>query len=133
MLQEMTKNDNLTSRQKRVLPFLVGEASIEDACQKANISRETIYRWFRESPVFVEAIKVQRETVLNDALDRLKGAGDKAVNALVGLLDSVHEGIRERAAGRILDYLLKVREAEVLKERVEALEKVIKEGTWGSR
>lgn len=131
----MTKPDNLTSRQAQVLPFLVGEPSVEIACRKANISRETVYRWFRESTPFVEALKGQREVVLNDALDRLKGAGDKAVTALVGLLDSEQETIRERAAGRILDYLLKVREIQDIEGRVSSLERSLegKERQWASR
>ena len=116
----MTKSDGncLTERQKQVLPYLVGSCSVEAACRNARISKETVYRWFRESPEFVQALKEQRRAVLNEAMDRLKGAADQAVAALLELLDSDQETIRERAAGRVLDYLLKPKEE--IKDRGQA-------------
>lgn len=126
----MTEPDGLTERQKQVIPYLVGEPSIEGACRKAKISKETVYRWLRESPSFVHTLEEQREAVLKDALERLKGSAGKAVSTLVALLDSDQETVRERAAGRILDYLLKVKEVESLRARVEALERMFEERRW---
>jgi AcrR family transcriptional regulator len=126
----MTTSDGLTERQKQVIPYLVGEPSIEAACRKAKISKETIYRWLKESPAFVQALNEQREAVLTEALDRLKGAAGQAVTALMDLLNSDQETVRERAAGRILDYLLKVKEIESLRGRVEALERMFEDRRW---
>ena len=124
----MTKPDAaqaLTERQRHVLPSLVAEPSIEAACRSAKISKETVYRWLRESPAFVAELKAQRDAVLADALDLLRGTARQAVETLLGLLQSEQETIRERAAGRILDYLLKVKEADTLRERLDRVERLI--------
>ena len=124
----MAKRDTetLTDHQKRALPFIVKGPTIDEACKLAQISRETYYRWTRDSPAFVTVLEDQRDSAVTEALGQIKAAAGKAVAVLVGLLESDQETVRERAAARILDYVLNVKEVEDLQKRLEWIEKNIK-------
>ncbi len=117
----MDGNGALTARQLRVIPFLLESPSIEEGCRKAGVAKATFYGWLKEE-AFKEALRSQREEVIQGGLETLKANVSRATETLVRLLGSEKEAIQVRAAEDIIEYTQKALEYEELERRVEALE-----------
>lgn len=119
-------SSELTSRQVRAIPYLVAAPSIEAGCREAKISKATLYSWLREEAFKLE-LKRQRDEVIRGALENLKASTAKATATLVKLLDSDKESIQVRAAEDTIQFTQKAIELETLEQRIEELEKRIRE------
>jgi Helix-turn-helix of insertion element transposase len=118
----------LTSKQKRALPYLLEARSIEEGCKRAGVSKATVYEWLKND-VFRNELKRQRNLIIDSAVDTLKANIAKATETLVKHLDSEHENISIRAAESIIEFAQKALEHEELERRIEALEaKLIQQG-----
>jgi len=117
----MADDGKLTDRQRRVIPYLLAAPSIEEGCRNARVNKTTVYAWLKEEP-FREELRRQREEVVRGALDRLKAGVNRAVEKLLGLLESEKEAIQARAAEDIIKFVQKAIEFEGLEKRIEALE-----------
>ncbi len=113
--------EKLTEKQVRIIPFLLGAPSMEEACKQAKISKVTVYGWLKED-TFREELRKQRDEVVRRALEALQANVTKATKTLVKHLDSKHENISIRAAESIIAYTQKVLEHDELERRIEALE-----------
>ncbi|OGW16731.1 MAG: hypothetical protein A3G93_08465 [Nitrospinae bacterium RIFCSPLOWO2_12_FULL_45_22] len=111
----------LTRNQLRAIPYLVSCKTIDEAAQKARVSRCHIYKWL-EAPSFKEELQRQRDIVTREALEKLKASITKAIDTLVSLLISDNENIKLRASMSIVDYTLKSIELQDLEKRVSILE-----------
>jgi hypothetical protein len=89
----------LTTKQARVIPYLLAAPSIEEGCRRAKVSKVTVYGWLKED-VFRQELKCQRDELVRGALDSLKANIAKATETLVKHLDSKRENISIRAADR---------------------------------
>ena len=116
----------LTAKQKKFIPEYLKTGSIKEACNKVKISEITYQNWRNDSE-FMAELKKQQDKLYNDSLDKLKTLSDSAINTLKRLLDSNNEAIKLRAANAILDNTFKFVESKDLKERIEALEELIKD------
>jgi len=116
----------LSDRQLKAIPFLVASTSYENGCKAAGISRGTLYEWLND-PLFKAEFRSQRDSVIDGALDMLKGHVSAAVEALVGLLDTENEYLRRNVANDVIDHVLKGKELEDLGKRISHLEEVVKE------
>ena len=127
------KPKELTSKQKRALPYLLEARSIEEACKRAGVSKATVYEWLKDD-VFRNELKRQRNSIIDSAVDTLKANIAKATETLVKHLDSEHENISIRAAESIIEFTQKALEHEELERRIEALEDRLMQqgGTRGS-
>jgi len=113
--------ETLTEKQLRAIPFLLAAPSIEEGCKRARVGKATVYGWLKEE-AFREELRRQREEVVRGALDRLKAGVNRAVEKLLGLLESEKEAIQARAAEDIIKFVQKAIEFEGLEKRIEALE-----------
>jgi transposase len=111
----------LTTRQTRVIPYLLDAPSIEEGSKRARVSKVTVYSWLKQEN-FRQELKRQRDELIRGALDSLKANIGKATETLVKLLDSKSEPIRARAAEDIIEFAQKAIEHEELEKRVQALE-----------
>lgn len=117
----MSDNEKLTERQRRVIPYLLVSASIEEACRRARINKTTVYEWLRDDS-FRQELKRQRDEVIERALNSLKANLSKATQTLVKHLDSKRENISIRAAESIIGFTQKALEHEEFEKRIAALE-----------
>ena len=117
----------LTTKQIRIIPYLLEAPSIEQGCKRAKVSKVTVYGWLKEEP-FREELRRQREEVVRGALETLKANTAKATETLVKLLDSEKEGIRARAAEDIIEFTQKAIEFEDLEKRITAIEDQLYQG-----
>jgi Transposase len=117
----MNDNNELTPKQKRVIPYLVAAPSIEEGCKRAYVGKATVYGWLKDK-AFSQELKRQQDAVIDRALDSLKANLAKATETLVKHLGSERENISIRAAESIIEFTQKALEHEELEKRVEALE-----------
>jgi hypothetical protein len=120
----------LTTKQARVIPYLLAAPSIEEGCRRAKVSKVTVYGWLKED-VFRQELKCQRDELVRGALDSLKANIAKATETLVKHLDSKRENISIRAAESIIEFAQKAIEFENLEKRIGALEERINLGSKG--
>jgi len=120
------RNQELSERQKKAIPFLVQSPTVEDGCKAAKISRETYYQWLA-NPLFKDELKRQRDQVIEDALNVMKANITKAVNALLGLLNTKNENLRRFVCNDIISCVLKTIELSEFEERLRAVERIVLE------
>lgn len=126
MSDSTTKSDDLSDRQQRALPFLAGSPNIRDGCRKAKITTETYYRWLRQDS-FSTALKAQRDSLVSDAMAKLKVNIGKAVDVLVKLLKSENDFLKRQVANDIIGHVLKYRELQEIEDRLETVERIVLE------
>jgi hypothetical protein len=122
----MDDNGELSGRQLRVIPYLLGAPSIEEGCKQAHVSKGAVYEWLKDE-TFKNELRRQREQLIAIALDTLKAGIAKATVTLVNHLDSERENISIRAAESIIEFAQKALEHENLEKRIQALEERIKQ------
>src|SRR5215831_16080431 len=118
----MDANETLTSRQLRVIPYLLASPSIEEGCKRARVGKATVYGWLKQES-FREELYRRRKEVVDLAFETLKANVNKATEKLVEHLDSEKETISIRAAESIIEFAQRAIEVEELEQRIGALEK----------
>ena len=122
MTESYENQDQLTSRQITTLPYFAASASVEAACEAADISRETYYKWLK-NPVFKSELDRLRNEIVNDAVNQLKVTTVKAATTLSLLLDrDDNPSVQRAAANDILNHVGRFKELQELQERIEKLE-----------
>lgn len=117
------KNEHLNDRQRKALPFFAACTTYETACQKASISRNTLYEWLK-NPYFKEALGQLRASIHEETVGILKNCAAEAVNKLVALMrGSKNENVQRLAANDILSRLMKFKELEEIEIGIVELEK----------
>jgi predicted DNA-binding protein YlxM (UPF0122 family) len=120
----MQEENKLTNRQLLVISHIVSSPSIEEASQKAKVSRGTIYKWLKNDD-FCNELKSQRDKVINTALERLKGAITQAVEELIKLTSAQKEEVRRLACNDIITHVLKSIEIEDIEQRLDKIERIV--------
>ena len=124
----MKSNENketLTDKQLKAIPHLINAKTHTEGCKKARIAPKTFYDWLKV-PLFKKEMKRQRDFIIEEALERLKGSMTEAVTALTTLLDTTDsDSIKRYVAKDIIDYVIKAKEFEDVERRLAAIEKKI--------
>lgn len=121
----MTKKDrtSLSMKQRKALPILASASNYDEACQIADICRETYYRWLKQ-PLFKSELERLRNEIVGNAMNSLKSNAHKAVDTLVSLMDKKsHPGIQRAAANDVLNHMMKYKELSEFEERLQELER----------
>ena len=118
--------ENLTDRQRSVIPHLLASASIEEGCKRARVGKATLYDWLKQE-AFRGELGRRRKEIVELAIETLKANVTKAAQTLVKHLDSEKENISIRAAERIIEFAQRAMEEEDLQQRIQTLEETIKE------
>ncbi len=130
MTKSDTKDDQdqgLTNKQLKAVPHLIASKTLKDGCKKARISRQTLYTWLQE-PVFKEELRKRRDTIIDEALEDLKGNLTEATDTLIDLLQTTDsEPLKRYVAKDIIDYVMKARELGELEERLVRIERIVLE------
>jgi hypothetical protein len=121
---EMNDSGTLTPKQIEAIPHLIGAKSIEAGCRRAKIAKATLYRWLK-SDAFKSEMEKARESVIREALGRLKNAITVAVDGLVELARDKNKNVKIRACEKIIDLFLRVKEVEEIEGRLEKIESII--------
>jgi phage terminase small subunit len=111
----------LTARQLKFLPVLLESPTYAAACKAGRVSRDTLYEWLKD-PTFKAELERQRDELVAQGFALLSQSVGKAVETLVGLLDTGDGRLKRLAARDILDQHVKFRELDDLTRRIEAIE-----------
>jgi translation initiation factor 2B subunit (eIF-2B alpha/beta/delta family) len=121
------KIPKLSAKQNKFILELAVNGSIKKACQIAGISEKTGHNWLKDED-FNKTLHDIRETLVSRSLNSLMMSLDKAVNAVLRILDDERTSTMAKlsAARLIIENSLKFREQQTLLQRVEELEKQMK-------
>jgi hypothetical protein len=122
--KDKSSAEELTERQRKTIPFLVASPTMEEGRRKAKLSKNALYEWLK-TPVFRQELSAQRELVITEALDALKGHMTKATETLVGLLNADSDSLKRYVANDIINHVLKAKELQDLEGRLEKLERIV--------
>lgn len=125
-MSNTNKNQQISTKMRRVIPIILAEKNISKGCEKACIDRATFYHWM-ENPIFKTAFHNHSKQIFELSLFDLRGATQKSVETIVKLLNAKNESVRLRAAVSILEHLSKFIELEELTKRIEDLERITSE------
>ena len=117
----MTISSKLTNRQILAINQIIASPTLEEARVRAKISKGTLYAWLKDGP-FKAELKRQRDEVIQEALNCLKGGLARAVDELLTLLASQNPNLRYRACRDVIEYALKSIELEEIDERLSKVE-----------
>jgi translation initiation factor 2B subunit (eIF-2B alpha/beta/delta family) len=121
------KLPNLSTKQNAFILDLAVNGNVKRACQVAGISEKTGHNWLKDEN-FTSALNNVRESLVSRSLNSLMMSLDKAVNAVLRILDDERASTMAKlsAARLIIENSLKFREQQTLLQRVEELEKQMK-------
>ena len=112
----------MTGKQQRAVQALLQSKSVAQAAQTAGVSERTLYRWLGEAD-FRAALRQAELEALQAFSGGLVSLSQSTMQALKdGLSPAEPITVRLRAAGLVLDAILKVRELVTVEERLTALE-----------
>jgi phage terminase small subunit len=120
-IRQNDRESKLTARQAKFLPVLLASPTYTQACQVGRVSRDTLYEWLKD-PAFKAELGKQRDELVAQGFALLSQSVAKAVETLVGLLDTGDGRLKRLAARDILDQHVKFRELDDLTRRIEAIE-----------
>ena len=123
----MTESDklSLSKRQTQALPIFASNLTIEEACERAGISRNTFYEWLKE-PQFKLELERLRNEIVNEAVNHLKITSTKAARTLADLLERGDSPTVQRAAANdVLGHVMKFMELKELEDRLADIERHI--------
>jgi hypothetical protein len=112
---------------RRAVDVLMATGDQQAAAAAAQVSDRTIRRWLGE-PLFMAALQEAQAALLDAATADLVRASGVAVALLRRTVDNVDAplALRIRAAGMLLDSVLRWRELRDLEVRLAALEEAIR-------
>jgi len=121
------KLPNLSTKQNAFILELAVNGNVKKACQVAGISEKTGHNWLKDEN-FTSALNNVRESLVSRSLNSLMMSLDKAVNAVIRILEDERTSTTAKlsAARLIIENSLKFREQQTLLQRVEELEKQMK-------
>ena len=111
----------LTERQLKAIPHIVTAATYTESIKRAKISRKTFYEWMK-IPTFKQELIRQREEIAKEAFGVLEQSLTKAVENLVGIIDTEDERLKRLACNDIIEHILKYREIQNLEKRLAQVE-----------
>lgn len=120
----MSYFEKLSRKQSAALMSLVAGESVAIAAQGAGVSARQVFRWL-QTDYFKAALRAEEASILQTLRLRLSALTDKAIDTLEDCMDHPGErgqNVARLAALSVLEMLLKVREAGILEERLDALE-----------
>jgi hypothetical protein len=125
--RNIKEDQGLTDKQVKAIPHLIASKTIKEGCKKARISRKTMYIWLQD-PTFKQEFRNQRDIIIEEGLEDLKGNLTKATEALIDLLNNTNnDSLKRYVAKDIIDYVMKARELGELEERLVKIEKIVME------
>lgn len=108
--------------QGKLLAELLTAPSVDAAAKRAGCSRRTATRWLHEDAAFRGALQTAKQESVDQAVTLLATLAGAAVSTLARNLQADEPAVQVRAAGKLLECLLRVREHTELVSRIALLE-----------
>jgi transposase-like protein len=121
--------ESLSGRQEKALVALLTATSIEAAAEATGVTKNTLYRWIREDPLFQVEYREARRAALDGAIAQLQLVAAEAVETLRESLKARDNNVKVRAASKLLDSAFKAHETFDIDVRLKALEEASRDGS----
>ena len=120
--------EKLSRNQERVIVALLNHTSVAKASDAAGIGEVTIYRWLKDDG-FNSAYRDARRQVVQQGIVKIQKSIAAAVDTLTAIMEDNEAPASSRvsAAKTIIEIGIRATEMEQLEERIEDLEKIVKE------
>ena len=124
--------DSLTRTQRRAIPLILAEKSIEAGCRSARGTREagctkqTFYNWLKDES-FRGEYQRQQGLIFDLAFDTMKRNVQDGADKLAGLLSTDNPQLLRHVCRDVLDYTLKMKEMTEVNARIDVLERTVAE------
>jgi hypothetical protein len=99
-------------------------STLKEGCQRAKVSKNAFFTWLK-NPAFKDELSRQRDLVITEAMETMKGHLIKAAESLVNLLSTEHENLRRQVANDLINHVLKWKEAEDVESRLVEVEQIV--------
>ncbi|MCD6552444.1 MAG: helix-turn-helix domain-containing protein [Anaerolineae bacterium] len=104
-------NANVTPKQRKAIEALLTTGSVAAAAKAAGVSRQTLYRW-RKDTDFQDALRDAEREALQALSRSLVRLAEKATRTLEEMMESAErDSVKVRAADVVLARLLQVKSA----------------------
>lgn len=115
----------LTAKQVHTIACMLESRNSQEAAKQAGISARTLARWM-EQPAFAAAVAESESALIDYAMRRLMLLQDQSVDTIRDLMSDVTKPatVRLRAAGMVLENMIRLRELRQVEARLTALEKL---------
>ncbi len=119
----MPNGSKRTARQEEAVLALLETPTIAAAAHKIGVNESTLRRW-RAEPEFQQALDETRREAYSEALHRMRASADKAVDALLKVLEDDDSKPSEQisAARVVLSHAHRAEDALNVRQRLAALE-----------
>lgn len=120
-----SKQLKLSPIQLKAITILLSGQTKRRTCDELDIGESTLMAWLRD-PLFREELEKRQNEVFEEACGRLKVTICRSIDVMSALLSSEDEAIQFKAAGKIIDSALRVKEILDIEPRLRALEESTK-------
>lgn len=117
----------MTPKQELALAYLIESGSRKEAAKKAGITERTLYKYLKDEE-FSAAYRAARSEMMKNTTDRINACMMPAINTLLYVMKSGSPNARVAAARTILEYGLRITEANEIMERIIKLEDIANGG-----
>lgn len=114
--------ENVTPKQRLAIASLVATGNVREAAKAAGVAPKTVYSWNTQE-AFKAELRAEELRALEEFSRALVSLAELTTKALRDGLEDESITVRLRAAGMVLDGVLRVRELLTLEERVQELER----------
>ena len=114
---------SLTKKQQRAVQALAAGKGVADAARSARVKQSDLLAWL-SLPEFRQALSGAEGDLLDTSTRRLLNLQSLAVSEVADILadKSASHEVRLRAAGQVIDTMLRLREMRDIEQRLHALE-----------
>lgn len=116
----------ISSKQEKLIAFLVTETTIDGACEKAGVNASTYWRWMQQKN-FLREYRWARRSILESTIAKLQSVSHQAIETLERNLTCENPTAEIRAAQIILEQSIKGLEMLDVENRIEMLELLVKQ------
>jgi transposase-like protein len=113
--------ENVTPKLRLAIASLVATGNVREAAKAAGVAPKTLYFWLSQT-AFKRELRASEELALESFSRALVSLAELTTKALRDGLQDESMTVRLRAAGMVLDGVLRVRELLTLEQRVSKLE-----------
>ncbi len=120
----MKSSSEISTKQEKLIPLLLTERTIDEACRKAKVAVKTYWRWM-QTEVFLAEYRKARRGILENTIAKIQSLSFQAIDALEKNLTCENPAAEIRAAQIVLEQAIRGMEVLDIENRLEYLEATV--------